>query len=538
MKIIEFTHKISEKEVKSQYINLKDLNGKTYGEMFPERGSPLLFIDQKDTKRSFRAVMHKHNRNQIWGLRTWFKRNNIKPGTLIRIKYDPNEPLRYDSEKDKERHVVYFEIMSYPKQPEQESNENERVQNQMEKEELKILEFTELEDMSSFTLSSLLAYKKQLILYGPPGTGKTWLARNYIKAKTNDNREFYDFVTFHPSYSYEEFVEGLKPIPAGNGVNFVVEDGIFKRMAIKAMCEILKNQNDYPKLSKIAENLLKSLKEIEKGITATKNDVLGECSKLKKELWTNLISLDEKELKSLFKGSDQVREFYLAIDEINRGDISKIFGELITLLEADKRLGEENQFFVILPYSKEPFAVPPNLYIIGTMNTADRSIALIDVALRRRFGFIEVMPSYSVLLKELLDKEVESEKQAIDEIKRWVPNNLDEHDPWDIERLAIRVLYSINERIKKLYDKDHQIGHSYLLKLKEGKDVDSAIRTLRFIWYHEILPLLQEYFYDSPERLKEIIKDFVEVSDNYFEFKDFEKASDFWEELRKVAENK
>ncbi len=391
-----------------------------------------------------------------------------------------------------------------------------------------------LEEMGN-KIETILTSKKQLILYGPPGTGKTWLTRNYIEAKTNDNREFYDFVTFHPSYSYEEFVEGLKPIPAGNGVNFVVEDGIFKRMAIKAMCKALRSQNDYPELSKISENLLKSLKEIEKGITATKNDVLGEYSKLKKELWTNLISLDEKELKSLFKGSDQVREFYLAIDEINRGDISKIFGELITLLEADKRLGGENQIFVTLPYSKEPFAVPPNLHIIGTMNTADRSIALIDVALRRRFGFIEVMPSYRVLLKELLDKEVESEKQAIEEIKRWEPENLDENDSEDTKKLAIRVLYSINERIKKLYDRDHQIGHSYLLKLKEGKDADSTIRTLRFIWYHEILPLLQEYFYDSPEKLNEVVKGFVKADEDYFELEYFEDNSEFIQELKKVA---
>ncbi len=353
-------------------------------------------------------------------------------------------------------------------------------------------------------IETILNSKKQLIFYGPPGTGKTWLGREYIKNRTGDNREYYEFVTFHPSYSYEEFVEGLKPVPAKDGVKFVVEDGIFKRLAIKAMCEILKNQNDYPELLEISENLLENLKEIEKGITTTKNNVFGEYSKLKKELWANLISLRE-ELKSLFKGSEQVREYYLVIDEINRGDISKIFGELITLLEADKRLGGENQIFATLPYSKEPFAIPPNLYIIGTMNTADRSIALIDVALRRRFGFIEVMPSYRVLLEKLnLVENVESEVNAIEIIENWSENEIRE----DVRKLAVKTLYVLNQKIQLIYDRDHQIGHSYLLKLKNGN-----LETLRQIWYHEVIPLLQEYFYNDWERLKYLLGEFVDINE-------------------------
>lgn|GEM_PF-2291206 len=382
----------------------------------------------------------------------------------------------------------------------------------------------QLEEMKN-KIYTILEFKKQIILYGPPGTGKTWLAGEYIKSETGDDREYYEFVTFHPSYSYEEFVEGLKPVPAGNGVKFVVEDGIFKKMAIKAICKALMEKG---KASEIVSDILDSMAKIEKG-----EGSYEEYSKVKRELWDYISGLTEEELREIFS---EAPKFYLLIDEINRGDISKIFGELITQLEADKRLGGENQIFVTLAYSKEPFAVPPNLYIIGTMNTADRSIALIDVALRRRFGFIEVMPSYRVLLKELLDNEVESEKQAIEGIKRWEPENLDENNPEDIKKLAIRVLYSINERIKKLYDRDHQIGHSYLLKLKEAEDRDSTIRMLRFIWYHEILPLLQEYFYDSPEKLKKVVKDFADVSDNYFEFKEFEEDSEFLQNLKKVAE--
>lgn len=367
-------------------------------------------------------------------------------------------------------------------------------------------------------IDSLLTSKKQIILYGPPGTGKTWLARKFIESETGDDREYYEFVTFHPSYSYEEFVEGLKPVPAENGVKFFVEDGIFKRMAIKAMCGILKNQKDYSEISKIADNLLEKLKEIERGIT--ENSILEECNKLKKELWTNLISLDEEILKSLFKGSDQAPKFYLIIDEINRGDISKIFGELITLLEADKRLGGENQIIVTLPYSKEPFAVPPNLYIIGTMNTADRSIALIDIALRRRFGFIELMPDYGILERVLLES-----------------NILEDEEVKEIRKLAINALKALNERIKREYDRDHQIGHSYLFKLKEAVDKNSTLTTLKFIWYHEILPLLQEYFYDSPDKLEKVLNGrFVEVGDSYFEFKEVE-GNDFLAELKGVAES-
>lgn len=160
----------------------------------------------------------------------------------------------------------------------------------------------------------------------------------------------------------------------------------------------------------------------------------------------------------------ETQNYVLIIDEINRGNIAKILGELITLLEHDKRLGAENELQINLPYSGEPFGVPKNVFVIGTMNTADRSIAFLDVALRRRFKFIEMMPDYQLLRD------------------RWKQNEGSES--FDIARL----LEVINARIELLYDRDHQLGHSFFLGVKSLFD-------LREVFCGKVIPLLQEYFY-------------------------------------------
>lgn len=188
--------------------------------------------------------------------------------------------------------------------------------------------------------------------------------------------------------------------------------------------------------------------------------------------------------------------YVLIIDEINRGNVSQIFGELITLIEEDKRLGNKESLEIILPYSKEKFGVPPNLYIIGTMNTADRSVEALDTALRRRFSFEEMPPRYD--LEEL------------------------SYDIFGFK--ASEILETINKRIEKLVDKDHSIGHAYFI----GKDEN----TIQDSFYRNIIPLLQEYFFGDFGKIGLVLgKGFMEVSNGNtdFLFADFsyENSSDY-----------
>jgi 5-methylcytosine-specific restriction protein B len=249
----------------------------------------------------------------------------------------------------------------------------------------------------------------------------------------NKRIERYEFLTFHQSYSYEDFIEGIKPELAESDVSYKIEEGVFQKMCNRAR-------------------------------------------------------------------NDSSNNYAIFIDEINRGNISSIFGELITLIEDDKREGKPNEIIATLPYSKKHFSVPKNLYIIGTMNTADRSVEALDTALRRRFSFIEMNP--------------EPKKLGAEEFKC---------TGIDLEAL----LNAINARIEKLLDKDYCIGHSYFMSIKNRQ---SPLEEMKSIFQNKILPLLQEYFYGDWGKILLVIGgEFVESRKSTIKFLSTDRYEDFEE---------
>ena len=470
--------------------------------------------------------------------------------------------------------------------------------------------------MNNQTRPEALRTPTNLILYGPPGTGKTYATaavavRLCGESEPSDRKELMatyrrlseakrvEFVTFHQSMTYEDFVEGKQPVTGPDGgeasIGFRLETfpGIFRRIARRAETSLsqsagpnaisvegrqvfktsigeaanpedaylfeeaisqgymllgfedidwtaekyssreaiieacrergdregeLNAQSGRVQMPFIFRNWVKpgDLVIVSKGNGLFR--AIGEVSggyefhprpeggyahrRAVRWLWVDregvsvseiyqrkfsqrtiyLLTKEELNIPALERYMNSQKEsgqstkspdhFVLIIDEINRANISKVFGELITLLEPDKRLGQPNELKVRLPYSEDEFGVPANLHIVGTMNTADRSIALLDTALRRRFEFLEMMPEPEVL------------------------NDTARHTGIDLPRL-LRVL---NERIEYLFDREHQVGHAYFIGCKNRADVDARMR-------HRVIPLLAEYFYEDWAKVAAVLGD-------------------------------
>lgn len=388
-----------------------------------------------------------------------------------------------------------------------------------------------------------------IILYGPPGTGKTFsTARRALQllrvegvARLDDEtcaryfRQFQvarrvEFVTFHQSYGYEEFVEGLRPVlkSSSGEVQYELHQGVFARIAQRAR-EAFERPAEDPAAPAAgfepAWNALRRRISEAGGSLAVKSasgqagemtleedairvridpddlarkDVIRKDFPVRKDvgqrLWEQRGALGARSTTSALGAAARgalsghylhplyheliaaapltpqvpiVPQFVLVIDEINRGNISKILGELITLIEPDKRLGCPSELRLPLTYSPDKlFGLPPNLHILGTMNTADRSIALLDIALRRRFTFEGLMPDPSVIPTVVTHP--------------------------DLGPLAALLLRQINRRIRFLLDEDHQVGHAFFLHVTSYED-------LRDVFVHRVIPLLHEYFHGSPD---------------------------------------
>ncbi|QUM82940.1 AAA family ATPase [Moritella sp. 5] len=481
----------------------------------------------------------------------------------------------------------------------------------------KMMEETESQGTSMNSDNDIVTSPLNQILYGPPGTGKTYHSidaavkaaepQYYASLKidiitgttdkqreelTNKYKELSDagrirFVTFHQSYGYEEFVEGISAKTEQGQVSYKIKSGVFKQIAEDASLskvnlshEInpdgqvwkisingvhanpqkkycfendlaaigwgdtgdlsVRKRNDYfNKLVSHDRNSITSFSEsmeigdlilcinsnssieaigvvsgeyfynedgllgrpdfkhflpvkwLKQGINIDFKSLNGNrtfhtptCNHLKRLTITAVLNhlIEHQVTIGIDELKKPVENYVLIIDEINRGNISKIFGELITLIEPSKRKGNREALDLILPCSSTPFSVPNNLHIIGTMNTADRSLAMMDTALRRRFDFIEMMPNTSLF----------SDTDMIKGI--------------DLEAL----LETMNKRIEVLYDREHTLGHAFFMPVKalvDKKDESGAFQELQSVFKNKIIPLLEEYFFEDWNKIRLVLGD-------------------------------
>ena len=410
------------------------------------------------------------------------------------------------------------------------------------------------------------------ILYGSPGTGKTYHTIDKALEILGENLESRDekkakfdeyvkngqivFTTFHQSYGYEEFVEGIKPSlnsDENSQINYKVKDGIFKELCKKA----LENRDDIESFNFYINDLKEKTKEDANNpekyfqLPNTKYSIQYRGGKTFRIKFDDMsknhkdypVSIDN--IEKLYKTSN-IDEIYnsayvkailnylksqglkdykekdekinlpyiIIIDEINRGNVSKIFGELITLIEPSKRLGNEEALELTLPYSGEKFIVPKNVYIIGTMNTADRSITSLDTALRRRFEFVEMMPNSDLLNNVFICKDVENPNEDEDYLG-------DDAKTEGYAEILQNILISINKRIEFLLDREKTIGHAFFMSeavkfnknnwIKPDEYEEDwyvlSISKLKKVFQNKIIPLLQEYFYNDYALINAVLND-------------------------------
>ena len=535
-------------------------------------------------------------------------RNRLNDGSIAKVqickyirqkKGQTNEYFEYEIAKAVRDLMPYYNFVV--------TDGKSEMSEEMKEEEQMINDLT-LADQNEFK-----HFPKNLILYGPPGTGKTYNSVIYAVAiceeksvetlKQEDYSEILKryrkyieegriaFTTFHQSYGYEEFIEGIKPRLSNdnddnNSLDYILDDGLFKKFCQRAKESTLNSetftipanskiwglylggsQNPSIKTECFSNNEIRigfcDIRDEDLEDTEAKNvgarqmldsfinkmkiddivliakdskhiDAIGiitgdyeyeesrdDYARKRKVKWlikedshdiTEIISnrqqLPTKTLFSLnYVTKDDIKKLLpdslnielkrdmrprvFIIDEINRGNISKIFGELITLIEENKREGALEEMHAILPYSKQEFSVPDNVYILGTMNTADRSIALMDTALRRRFDFEEMLPDTGVLSTLNINKILFDGQKELD--------------------LSL-MLETMNKRIAYLYDREHTIGHAFFVKLADNPN----IKTLAEIFKKKIIPLLQEYFFDDYEKIQLVLGDNAKQDENKF----------------------
>ena len=456
-----------------------------------------------------------------------------------------------------------------------------------------------LKRLPQIEVNKPMSFAKNTILYGPPGTGKTYQTVNYavaiiegksleeVQAENHEKvleryRQYrqngrIEFTTFHQSFGYEDFIEGIRPVFAedkeedSGDISYEIADGVFKKFCATAQPPVVDpNQNPYgfsenPTIWKVSlastgdnpvrdycmkhgcirigwdeygENITDDMDYYVGGKTVLNaflsrmqpGDIILSCytaysvdaigivtgepewhpefdhyKRLRTVKWlvqgknigiaefrleksltlstvyrlnTTVATVIDVLNKNGFSGVSSAKgtkgPYVFIIDEINRGNISKIFGELITLIEPSKRLGQSEELQAKLPYSHEVFGIPDNVYLLGTMNTADRSIAMLDTALRRRFSFVEMMPDSGVL------------------------NGI------EVEGISVSgLLTTLNRRIEVLFDREHTLGHAFFTPLRQSR----SIQTLGEIFRDKVVPLLQEYFYDDYEKICLVLGD-------------------------------